>query len=398
MISVIIPNYNNARYLGIAIQSVLRQTFTDYEIIVVDDGSTDGSKDVVNTFGDRVRYIWQENQGLAGARNTGIQAATGDMISLLDADDEWQPDYLEQMATLSHKYLDALVFYCMAQCMDVDGHELPQFVGGPPVDPKLLYEVLLRANFIIPSTVTFRKKPIAEVGYFDTKLRSCEDWDLWLRLLPDNKMVGVSQSLVRYRVHGSSLSANLDGMHTAAAKVMEKHFGPDDGKPDGWTPQKRRAYGGVYRYQIITFVQRQNNWENCEFLLFKALAVDPLLAIDLDFFYELGLGSQQVGFRGVSNVDDLEFNASQLEKLLNKLNTNFKLKPLYRKAFGTAGYALGLIAYGFGERYISRKYFSKALLYRPELLLDSRLIGNYFKSFLDRASIDRIKKWAKGKV
>lgn len=396
MISVIVPNYNNAYYLGNAIQSILNQTFTDYEIIIVDDGSTDDSKNVVDTFGDRVRYIWQENQGLAGARNTGIRAATGDLIGLLDADDEWCPDYLAQMVALSETHPDALVFYCMAQCMDADGFNLPQFVGGPPVDPKVLYQVLLRANFIIPSTVTFRRNPIVEAGYFDTNLRSCEDWDLWLRLLPMGKIVGTFRNLVRYRVHGSSLSANVDGMHAAARKVIEKHFGMDDGKPDQWTQEKRRAYGGVYRYQIITFIQRQNNWDACVPLLSKALTVDPSLAIDLDFFYELGLGSQQAGFRGTSEVKDLETNAFQLEKIIRVLNDIPDLESLYRKAFGTAEYALGLIAYGFGERSTSRKYFLKGVSYRPELLVNPQLVSDYLKSFIDQSSMSRIKKLIRG--
>ena len=117
-VSVIIPNYNNAHYLGKAIQSVLRQSFKDYEIIVVDDGSTDNSKDVVSTFGDKVRYIWQENKGLGGARNTGINASNTEFIGLLDADDEWKPFYLEKMMSLVQRHPDAAVYYSAARGMD----------------------------------------------------------------------------------------------------------------------------------------------------------------------------------------------------------------------------------------------------------------------------------------
>jgi glycosyltransferase involved in cell wall biosynthesis len=163
-VSVIIPNYNQSHYLASAIHSVLRQSFKDFEIIVVDDGSTDNTLEVLAQFSDQVVYLRQENQGLAGARNTGIRAARGELIGLLDADDEWRPDYLEQMLALSEKHPDAAVFYCMAQCMDVDGGDLPQVVGGPPVAPELLYQKLLRANFIIPSTVMFRRKPIVDAG------------------------------------------------------------------------------------------------------------------------------------------------------------------------------------------------------------------------------------------
>jgi hypothetical protein len=268
--------------------------------------------------------------------------------------------------------------------MDVDGRDLPQLVGGPPVEPELLYQKLLRANFIIPSTVTFRRKPIVEAGCFDSNLRSCEDWDLWLRLLPTEKIVGAYRSLVRYRVHGSSLSTNVDGMHSAAKKVIEKHFGLDDGKPDEWTPEKRRAHGGVYRYQVITFIQRQNNWDVCVPILKKALMTDPTLAVDLDFFYELALGSQSVGYRGVSELQSLKENADQLEKLIDRACESLDNVSIRRQISGTAFYALGLVFYNLGTRSLSRNYFGKSIYYRPSLILDARLVGNFLKSFLGK--------------
>jgi glycosyltransferase involved in cell wall biosynthesis len=343
LVSVIIPNYNHTRFIPNAIQSVLAQDYPNYEIIVVDDGSTDDSRDVVARFGEKVRYIWQENQGLAGARNTGIRAAAGELIGLLDADDEWQSDYLGQMVALAEKHPDGLVYYCMARCMDVAGHNLPQSVGGPPVEPKLLYQVLLRANFIIPSTVMFRKQPIVQFGCFDASLRSCEDWDMWLRLLPTGNIVGVSQSLVRYRVHGNSLSTDVAGMHAATKRVVEKHFGMDDDDPSSWTPEKRRAYGGMYRYQCITFVQRQKNWEACLPLMRKAMLADPSLALDLDFFYELVLGDQLVGYRGVSQIQGFDENVSRLQALVHDAADSLSDGSVRNQALGTAYCALGLV-------------------------------------------------------
>ena len=376
MFSVVIPVFNQKEYIRVAIESALGQSFRDHEIIVVDDGSTDGSKAIIDEFGSRARYIWQENQGLAGARNTGIRAAEGEFVALLDADDQWCPTYLEEMMSLASENPDAVAFYCMAQCMDADGHDLPQFVGGPPVEPAALYWKLLRADFLIPSTVTFRKMLVVEAGCFDASLRSCEDWDLWLRLLPTQKIVGSSRCLVRYRVHGSSLSTNVERMHDVTRKVIEKNFGPDDGKPSGWSPEKRRAYGGVYRYQVITLVQRQNNWNGCVLSLCKALEMDPSLAIDLDLFYELALGTQPFGYRGVSEFRGAEKNAVQLEKLIIDALDSPELASIRKQVFGTAFYALGLVSYSFGKRALSRSYFAKALHNRPELIFDARLTGD----------------------
>lgn len=392
LVSVVIPNYNHTRFISNAIQSVLAQDYLNYEIIVVDDGSTDGSRDAVARFGEKIRYIWQKNQGLAGARNTGIRVAAGELIGLLDADDEWRPDYLEQMLALVEKHPEGWVYYCMAQCMDVDGHVLPQYVGGPPVEPNLLYQVLLRANFIIPSTVIFRRKTIVEFGCFDVGLRSCEDWDLWLRLLPIGKIVGTSQSLVRYRVHGNSLSTDVAGMHAATKKVVDKHFGEDDGNPASWSPRKRRAYGGMYRYQCITFVQRQQNWEACLPLMRKALRVDPSLALDLDFFYELVLGGQPVGYRGVSAIQGFDENAALLQGLVHNVVDSLPDDSVRAQVLGTAYCALGLASYDLGPRPQFRYYLGRALKYRPELILNASLAAKFVKSFLSRERMESFKK------
>lgn len=392
LVSVIIPNYNHTRFIPNAIHSVLAQTYSHYEVIVVDDGSTDDSREVVAGFGNKVRYIWQENQGLAGARNTGIRVASGNLIGLLDADDEWHSDYLEQMVSLTARHPGASVFYCMAQCMDEGGRNLPQYIGGPPVDPMDLYQVLLRANFIIPSTVLFRRISILESGCFDANLRSCEDWDLWLRLLPVKKIVGTSKCLVRYRVHESSLSTDVEGMHAAAKKVIEKHFGVDDGLPASWVAKKRRAYGGVYRYQCITLIQRQRNWDACISLMGKALQIDPSLALDLDFFYELILGDQPVGHRGVSELENFDEKADHLQKLMRNAVEGFSDRSLRNQALGTTYYALGLASYNLGVRSQFRKYFAKALKYRPELILKSSYVAKYFKSILSKKKLESLKK------
>lgn len=395
MISVIIPNYNSAHYLESAVRSVLAQTFTDYEIIVVDDGSTDNSQQVIASLGDHIRCIRQANQGLAGARNAGIRAARGELIGLLDADDEWCSTYLQHMMELSKQHPRAAVFYCMAQCMDADQQDLPQVVGGPPVDPDQLYPKLLRANFIIPSTVTFRRKPIVDAGYFDDTLRSCEDWDLWLRLLPSALIVGSSETLVRYRIHGTSLSTNVDGMHAAAKKVIEKNFGPEDTQISSWSFEKRRAYGGVYRYYLITAIQRQNDWRMGSFHLQKALEMDPSLAVDLDMFYDLALGVQPNGYRGSDQHLDVHRTAFEIEGMLaGAFSNDPKRSSTRRRAYGTANFALGLIAYNTGLMKYSRAFLTKALFFRPDLLLDSRVLGNITKSFLPSILIRKMKYWA----
>jgi len=396
-VSVIIPAYNQAQFLGGAIQSVLDQSYNDYEIIVIDDGSTDNTKEVAAQFGERVRYIWQENKGLAGARNTGIRAAKGELIGLLDSDDQWLPVFLETMVTLASRHPQAAVYYCGAQCMDVDDNTLPQTMGTsitPLATPDAMYQTLLRANFIIPSTTILRRSIIILVGLFDQELRSCEDWDLWLRILPEYDFVASPDPLVRYRVHSHSLSANPSGMQQAKSAVIRKHFGPDDGQQQNWSADKRRAYGGLYRYYILTSVQRQDNWQTAPQRLRRALRVDPTLSADRNFFYDLALGSQPAGYRGALSKLQLKKNGGHMNQMLADTfdsSIDGQLQSLRSSTYGTAYYALGLVAYNTGQLSLSRRFLFSALRFRPDLRHNRLVVGNLMKSFAGQTALDKMK-------
>lgn len=387
MFSVVIPNFNQGEYVCDAIESVFAQSHRDYEIIVVDDGSTDNSKAIIEAFGSRVRYIWQHNQGLAGARNTGIRAARGDFISLLDADDQWLPEYLEKIVLLVKAYPQAAVFYCCAQCISASGELLPQRVGFSNASMETnekMRETFLWSNFIIPSTVTLRRSVVVEAGYFDHRLRSCEDWDLWLRLLPENDFAQTDDVLVRYRVHNQSLSADVTNMHNAKKAVVEKHFGLDDGQHKAWSTDKKLAYAGLYRYFLLTSIQRRGDWQSGSNYLRKCFAIDPSRSLDIDLFYELALGTQPVGRRGSAERLTLKENA---EKIINLLDNVFQVDPvgsrsLASQAYGIACYAIGLCAYNTGHLVLSRQYFQLASKYRPELILSYNLTANWLKSWL----------------
>jgi glycosyltransferase involved in cell wall biosynthesis len=395
-ISVVIPVYNQAEFVGHAIQSLLHQTINCHEIIVVDDGSTDDSRAVVSEFGDKVNYIYQENQGLAGARNTGIRAAKGDLIGLLDADDIWVPDYIEKMMALVERHPEAAVYYGCAQSIDEQGHELPQIFGKPAMHSDSLYHTLLRANFIIPSTVLMRRAIIERAGLFDQTLRSCEDWDLWLRLLPGELFVGTSVILVKYRLHRRSLSADPAGMQRAAQAVVEKHFGPDDGRWEAWSGEKRRAYGGVYRYYALLSVQRQNDWYSAGCHLSRAIQIDPTLAEDIDLFYDLAHGTQPLGHRGTAFQLNLSDNAHRILSMIKSASRELlsrEFSHIFSRANGTACYALGLVADNIGDRQASRHYLISALKYRPDLWRDRRMIRHLVKAFFPPIVTEKVRRY-----
>jgi glycosyltransferase involved in cell wall biosynthesis len=337
---------------------------------------------------------------LGGARNTGIRAAKGEFVGFLDADDQWLPDYLETMVSLTEKFPDSAVFYCDARYMDERGNELPQSVGVPAITPEKIYQTLLRANFIIPSTILAKRSVIVDEGLFDQNCRSlhgCEDWDLWLRIAPRYGFTGTSTRLVHYRMHGKSFSADPSHMQIAVRTVIEKHFGPDDGQPHNWTSDKRRAFGGVYRYHLLTSVRHKNDWQVASDYLCRALLVDPTLSTDLGLFYDLALGSQPVGYRGTTDQLDLENNAKHINILLNDVfsyDKSLELQPLRRVTFGTANHALGLVAYNTGQLALCRSFLMKALSYRQDLISNTLVMSNLVKSMVGRSFLEKVKKYS----
>jgi glycosyltransferase involved in cell wall biosynthesis len=387
-VSIIIPAYNQAQYLAEAIRSALAQTYRNYEIIVVDDGSTDDTPQVAKQFNGQVHYLRQENQGLAGARNTGIRQARGEYIALLDSDDAWQPNYLQVMTDLAAQHPEASVFYCPVVYMDAKGHELPQPGNRQVLSPEEIYSTLLRANFLVPSTILMRRSVVMEAGLFDPAFRRLQDWDLWLRLLRDRHIfVGIGEPLVRYRLHTENLSSDPGGGQRAALAMMEKLFGPDDGQWWNWNGEKRRAYGGAYRYQALSSIQHQNNWRSGAQHLRKALQADPSLSTDINLYYELALGAQPLGFRGTAQRLDLEQNAENLKKALLEVflpPLTPEMRRVRRRTIGTAYHALGLAAYYLGSGNLSRRNLLLALRFRPELVWNNQVLSVLAKSFIGR--------------
>jgi len=178
--SVIIPAYNAERYIRTAIESCLIQTYPPHEIIVVDDGSTDRTAEVAESFSSPVRVIrLAQNVGVPGARNEGIQASTGDWIALLDADDWFLPDKLkwQQRCVLENQH--AVLIYARVREIAIDGTEADSRLVWPDEMWPMLRWV---CGIDGVSTVLFRREAYDSVGGFDVSLKVCEDWDLWLRL------------------------------------------------------------------------------------------------------------------------------------------------------------------------------------------------------------------------
>lgn len=216
--SVVMTAYNEERWIGDAIASVLAQTVPDLELIVVDDGSTDGTVEQVRRFGDdpRVRLVEQENGGPSRARNAGIAAAHSEWVAFLDSDDLWMPDYLERVRAELAAHPGAGLAYIEAWRLDADGRffrEPAMARQNPPAEPpedatEFLRLLIERGNFVFVSA-TIRRAVLEEVGGFKDDLFSCEDFDLWIRILAaGHDIVHPSGRLAIKRERPTGLSAN----------------------------------------------------------------------------------------------------------------------------------------------------------------------------------------------
>lgn len=239
-VSVVIPAYNRAATIRTAIESVLRQTYSDFELIIVDDGSSDGTLDAAAAVTDpRLRLVANPtNTGAAGARNTGVAHARGTWVAFQDSDDEWLPLKLEkQMARLAEKP-EAIAAYCglltLGGLVDRPGERLRlRYVPNPAQSPAEgdLRVPLLRRNMISTQTLVVRRDVFAELGGFDQALPAEEDWDFALRLAGRGPIALVDEPLVQQRFSPNSLTGFLDRRLKAHDMIVEKNRALFDGRP-----------------------------------------------------------------------------------------------------------------------------------------------------------------------
>jgi glycosyltransferase involved in cell wall biosynthesis len=216
-ISVVIPAYNAAPWIGRAIQSVVDQTFPVSEIIVVDDGSNDSTADVVATFNGKVKYVRQTNNGPSKARNTGMAASSGEWLAFLDADDWWMPNKLHvQYDALKQRPDAILVYTSLLMVKDTGEVMIRQSAPANQLWPLLRYR-----NPIAPSSVLVKRSVMQQIGGFNEKHKVAEDWEAWVRMRRIGKFVNVEQPVTCSRVVPTSLSSNGARMFRGCRQMLD---------------------------------------------------------------------------------------------------------------------------------------------------------------------------------
>ena len=220
-ISVIIPTYNRKKTLARAIQSVINQSLSPFEILIVDDGSNDGTEEWVKDNFQNIKYIYQNNHGVSSARNIGIENACGDWVAFLDSDDEWLPNKLyEQVKAIDSN--PEIKFFHTNEIWIRNGIRVNQMkkhkkYGG------YIFEKCLDICRISPSSALIQKEVFDNIGIFDESLRVCEDYDFWLRITSKYPVVFLDVPLIyKYGGHADQLSKVNDGIESYRIQSLEK--------------------------------------------------------------------------------------------------------------------------------------------------------------------------------
>lgn len=248
LVSIVVPTYNYGHFVCETIESALAQTYSPVEIIVVDDGSTDDTRTRLAVYGYRVHYIHQQNRGLSAARNTGIAAAQGEFIALLDSDDLWLPDKLARQVASCVREPDAGVVATERFAIDETGKRLDYVSERCSRDGfrELTMRDLLEFPAFSPSSVLARKDALLAVGGFDEGLTAVEDMEMWVRIAARFRVLRLHATLTAQRFHSKSMSHQADSMLRNHQKVIDQLFArvPQLQRHPAW---RRVAEARMYR-------------------------------------------------------------------------------------------------------------------------------------------------------
>ncbi len=261
-VCAVIPAFNAEAYIGAAIDSVLSQSTPIDEIIVVDDGSKDGTCVVVESYGSKVRLLRQNNQGPSAARNLAVNASASDFVAFLDADDMWHPNKIErQLAMLANSPGAVLCYTGLLTFSDVEGWERP---AKPVALAELRSELRLRNPRIVPSSVLVPRKLFLKTGGFDTALKGSEDWDFAIAMFELGSFCVVDAPLTLYRSNATGLSSDPEWMFLETQKMLDRRLLKGLSGPGRWAWRRRivsfHAYTAALNARALGRIDRERYW------------------------------------------------------------------------------------------------------------------------------------------
>jgi glycosyltransferase involved in cell wall biosynthesis/LmbE family N-acetylglucosaminyl deacetylase len=383
-ISVIIPTYNRAGFLEEAIESVLQQTFTDWELIVVDDGSTDETEQVVARFGKRVISLYQEHTGVCAARNAGLAAARGEWVSFLDSDDRMLPHNLESLAAILEAKPEVSVAYGWYYFMDEDGQPTtrggPKLLHEPPLslapgvavwpcgtvmEGQLLPQLLLEETILMGTTL-IRQPCVAAIGGFNSNLEFQEHWDFYLRLAAAGCVFACCRQAVTFvRLHPGNRGEMLDYMLASRLTILDRFFNDETLKARLAMVRSQAYYNAYMEFALLNY--KKGRLEQGAKGLNEALRHAPIRPRDL-----LELCDRMSHQALATDVNTPETFLHDVFR--GPCSTTTQIRQLRRKVLGRVNAALAL-RYSCSNdlRRLAYRYAFKALMYDRGLVRDREL-------------------------
>ncbi|MGD2078485.1 MAG: glycosyltransferase [Chloroflexota bacterium] len=385
MVSVVIPTYNAKRLVVKAIRSVLAQTLAAKQIVVVDDGSTDGTATALEEFGDQIQTITQANMGRSQARNRGIAASTSEFVAFLDADDTWYPNKLARQLQMLENQPEASWTYCKVRLIDLDGQPIesdfwPSTEGHGRVGASSVYnDILLGEIGISTSTVIVARSVLSEVGPFRNSLRSAEDTNLWLRMAKRNKALFVPEVLATRRVdpNGSFLERYIS--HDYSTYGFEAIKDAIE-RSEATTARSKEARVALLNRKLesVLILLASDQCEKGGQQLKEVLDADEWILSGLQLERALADFAISAARYNVSGPQKAEH---VLDTVLNCLSEESFGERLAARSRAELFAIIAYMFYAKGMMGISRRYTLKGIRHQPAMLKNKGLIRRLLRPF-----------------
>jgi hypothetical protein len=385
-VSVIKPVFNGARFVRQALDSALTQTYTDREIIVVDDGSTDETPACLAAYGERIRIVRQANRGIGAARNAGLARARGELVALLDSDDVWHPTFLAGcVARLATASAEVIGVCTGAVRIAADGRPMPGGEWMPP--PRIGLRELLPSNQLEVSTTTLRHRALRAAGGFDERLLRTEDWDLWLRLtVRGDVFVGLGAALCQVRRHDANASADPGPLRDGALRALAK-LAQEGPLPADLRARWPQFVAAVMVHASVGFYQLGRDAEAAADLA-RAAAAWPEILYDDDTLYAVICAPQRIDSPADVDGVDLDRGAARVRDAVARARAKRALTASQaRRADAHAARVLARLALAQSRTGAARRHAWRALRADRRLWTDAPLIATLARALAGRRAL-----------
>lgn len=385
LVSVIIPAFNACDFIVETINSVINQTWNNTEIIVVNDGSTDCTLEIVQSLSYPVAIIDQENRGLGAARNAGIARAKGAFLAFLDADDLWHPKFIETQVDGLTQKPEVGVLYSWWSYIDGKGCTLPE-IGLYQGKGNILPDLVLSNRFPV-MTALVRREWIDRIQGFNEDRLISEDWDFWLRLANATCLFDYSPcTYSMYRFHGSNMTLKVANAHKRYEKVLENFFTYTN-HAQSIMSLKKQAYSQVYLVSTLGYLHLRAN-EEANKMFLAGVKIWPELLLQRDTYYKLICAFQPPGYRNTRYYKDLRLSETVVENLFEYIKNNSENKSETEQLLNQAEIVKSLV---FAEHYyLDRQENSARVSLRRAWVKNPFLISNWnFLKLLAKAILGR---------